>query len=219
MQVKTTGCAEHGHPEFVLDIGEANATDGKWLVQFLEQAVASGERFEAGETFAIGWMITKVVAGKNGTLTLHEPDMKTMPVEFEPGVQRTLTILRLQKAIAESVGLEDELELPTLRDSAIVCTELERAKALILSRAEPDGNDSGWFIGCTSPKHDHNDPKNLARASLYEVGIAAPRAVAYLGLPAGVQIVASDGAPHLERNGKRLPIKPRSYLAQKITRG
>jgi hypothetical protein len=219
MQVKTTGCTKHGHPEFVFDIGEAVAADGKWLVQFLEQAVASGERFEPGETFAIGWMVTKVVAAKGGSLTLHEPDMKTLPIEFEPGVQRALTILRLQKAIVESVGLDDELELPTLQDSAIVCTELERAKALVLSRAEPDGSDSGWFVGCTSPKHDHNNAGNLARASLYEVGISAPKAIAYLGLPAGVQIVVSDGAPHLERNGKRLPIKPRSYLAQKITRG
>jgi hypothetical protein len=219
MQVKTTRCGKHDHPDFVLEIGEALDTDGRWLVEFLEEAVAEGERFAAGETVAIGWMVARVAEAPGGLLTLHEPDMTSMPIQWIPSVQTTLMHLRIQRAIAESVGLEDEMDFPTIRQSAVVCTDVEDATGLILSRAKPDGGDSGWFIGCTSPTHDHNDAKNLDRTSLYQLALAAPASIGFLSLPAGVQIVARPGAaPHLERNGKRLPIKPRSYLAQKITR-
>jgi hypothetical protein len=220
MQVTTTGCAKHGHPEFILDIGDALDVDGRWLVEYLEEAVAEGERFKVGETFAIGWMVTKVFAAGSTKLTLHEPDMKSMPIQWVPSVRTTLMHLRVQRSIAESVGLEDELELSTILSSAIVCTELENATGVVLSRAEPQENDSGWFVGCTSPRHDHNDPSTLDRTSLYQLAILAPGAIGFLGLPAGIQVVVRPGnAPVIERNGKRLPIKPRSYLAQKITRG
>jgi hypothetical protein len=217
MQVKTTRCGRHGHPELVFDIGDAPETDGRWLVEFLEEAVAEGERFAAGETVAIGWMVTRVADAGDGLLTLHEPDMESMPIVWIPSVRTTLMHLRVQRAIAESVGLEDELDFPTIRQSAVVCTDVEDAIGLVLSRAKPDGGDSGWFVGCNEPAHDHADPKNLDRTSLYQIALAAPASVGFLALPAGVQVIARPGAaPHLERNGKRLPIKPRSYLAQKI---
>ena len=219
MQVKTTGCARHDHPEFTLDIGDALETDGKWLVKFLEQAVASGERFAPGETVAIGWMLTRVVEVDDDTLTLHEPDMKSMPIQWVPTVRSTLAHLRIQKAIAESVGLEDELELPSIRHTAIVCTELGEEPGMILARAEPKAGDSGWFAGCADPDHDHNVAENLDVTSLYQLAIAVPGAIGFLGLPAGVQVLIEAGAaPHIAMNGKRLPIKARSYLAQLITR-
>ena len=49
--------------------------------------------------------------------------------------------------------------------------------------------------------------------------VRARLTIGFLALPPGVQIVIKqDGTPMLERNGKRLVVKPRSYLAQLITR-
>jgi hypothetical protein len=187
--LETRSCHQHRHPEFALELGEGvRELDAEWLRATLEGLVAQGRRFHPGETLQLGWSIARIGPLEDGRLTLLEPDFESLPTHFVPGATRSLLHLRLQRSVAESLGLA-EPAFPSLRQSAIVCSRLARARPLWLDRASPQGVDSGWFIGCAGESHEHQSARNLERLSLYEVALQQPAVVPYLALPPGVQLL------------------------------
>jgi hypothetical protein len=152
----------------------------------------------------------------DGTLALFEPDFESMPVRFVDGVSNTLLHLLLQKSVAESLGLDGELVAPSLRDSAIVCTEFGSAASFVMSRATPKAADSGWFLGCDNPAHDHQSPDCLRRVSLYEaVTRHADRTIPFLALPPDSFVGFGGAVPYFSRGETELAIRPDSYLHKK----
>lgn len=211
----TTTCARHGHPEFRVRFDPKLVpieNDRRWLIGWLEESVARGERFQPGETCQIGWLVAEVRAGADGALELWEPDFQHLPVQWVEGVSRTVAQLRLQKDVFESV-LSSGHAFPSMRQSAIVCTRFARAETLILDRAEPKDHASGWFCGCAEEDHDHNSMNELCRVSLYEAAMmSALRVVPYLALPPGTLLELGTGVPTIFVNGEPVAFKPGSYL-------
>lgn len=215
--LRTTTCAHHGHPEFRIAYDPTVVVasgDAKWLVRWLEESIAEGTRFEAGQTCQVGWGVTEVRLHESGDLILCEPDMLSLPFQWSPTVSYTLAQLRAQKDVVESVLEAEDVSFPSMLQSALICTRLAKDEDAVMERTEPKGTDSGWFCGCWEDDHDHNDVAELRRVSLYAAAIRhAPQVAPYLALPPGVLVGVGDGPPDVFRNGDSLPFKPGSYLA------
>ena len=216
MVVTTTGCAAFDHPEFRLEADEASVppTYLTATARTIEEMVAGGSVFRPGQTFQIGWMVTSVCRDGGGRLTLHEPDGRAMPIRFVPGLTHTLRTQMLQRFVADSLGLWAELDLPSVRQSAVVCDRYaDRGGGLIAARSEPtDDADFGWFLGCGDDAHDHNDPAHLRRVSLYQAWLDRPDIQGWVGLPRRVSVLLNDDGPAFFRGDQPLAIVAGSYL-------
>jgi hypothetical protein len=221
MRVTTKNCGEYGQREISVayDAELVLEIDVKWLVGWLESETANGRRFLASETIQIGWMVTKLETFNDGMIEICEPDMKAFPVKFVSSVTNTLIHLRFQKMVAESIGCGKELSFPSLRQSAITCNSIGRRAGVFMDRLSPKDNDSGWFVGCVDSNHDHQDPKNLLRKSLYEIVVRdEPIILRYLALPPGISVYIRDGIPVFRRGGNDLAILQNSFLAASLSK-
>jgi hypothetical protein len=215
--LRTTKCRGHGHPEFQITYDPALVpveNDVRWFIGWLEQSIAEGNRFSPGQTCQVGWTVTEVRHADGDSLSLWEPDMRTMPIVWSESVSKTLNNLRLQKDVVESVLSSSELLFPSMLQSAIICTRLGTDKGLVMERSQPRGTDSGWFCGCHAKDHDHNSVAELRRVSLYEAAERyAPQIVPYLALPVGIFISVSNSAPAIFMKGEPLKSKVGTFLA------
>lgn len=187
-----------------------------WFLGWIEDEVARGKRFLPDQTIQVGWSILKVLKREDGTLGFLEPNFRSMPVKFVDSVSTTLLHLLIQKSVAESLGVEAELAIPSLRDSATVCTGFGSTSGFIMSRIETKPGDSGWFFGCNNPDHNHQSPDVLRSISVYEAAtLNDERVIQFLGLPQDTFIGVGDGAPCFFRGEVELSIRPGSYLHKK----
>jgi hypothetical protein len=211
--ITTTKCHDHGHPELALTLDSTSLeADARWFAGILEQMVQSGSRFQPGQSLQIGWSVAWFVALPNKTLGFEEPDMKSMPLVRQPGLTHSLRHLRLHKDTLESVLYSDALSLPSLQQSCLICTRLAHSSSFFMDRRQPQGADSGWFIGCQADEHDHNDPTTLRTVSLYEaVVIICPRALPYLAFPPRATI-AVDEALSFFMDGEPLEVREGSFV-------
>lgn len=84
----------------------------------------------------------------------------------------------------------------------------------MMERFEATGNDSGWYLGCVDEDHDHNDPKNLQRVSLYEIACGMLTCVPFLSLPPKIQVKVKNNNFNFHYNGESLVPKANSFLQQ-----
>jgi hypothetical protein len=216
--LRTTSCRHHQHPEFRINYSPALGViegDARWFVAWLEEAVATGSRFAPGQTCQVGWVVTEVREEESGDLCLWEPDMQQFPVTWVGSVSRTLSHLRRQKDVCESVLDTSDMSFPSMLQSALVCTRLGQTSGIVMERQAVSGErDSGWFCGCTGEDHDHNAVGELRTVSLYEAAVRfAQQIVPFLALPEGVLLETNVGEPKIFRDGNPLTFKPGSYLA------
>ena len=80
--LRSTTCHRHGHAEFSITFNPAIVPvndDAMWVIDWLEQSVAQGERFDPGQTCQVGWLVNEIRLGENDCLSLWEPDMRQFP--------------------------------------------------------------------------------------------------------------------------------------------
>ena len=218
MDLVTTQCRSYGHPEFLLQ-AEGPAAEAS-LVEWsrgLESMVAGGSRFRPGQSFLVGWMLTQVVQHDRDHLTLHEPDMQSMPVRWVPGITQTLQSMMVQKFTLESVGLADRMDLPSAQHYLTVCDGFDGRGFFMARRAGQEPTDSGWFVGCLDPRHNHRDAAITRPVSVYEAYLSQRFIVGFLGFPPGSMIVADPASGvRLTLNNQPLNVLPGSYLDQML---
>jgi hypothetical protein len=209
----TIQCSEHNHPDFKLVVDEAiPQVDVNILGAFLEQSVQGGVRYEDGQTIEYGSMLFRVLQ-LGDCLILHEPDLRTIPIAWIEGVTHSMKLLRLQKDIGESVGLGDELAFPSIRCSLLVGTDWRGGHdPFVLERSEPDGLDSGWFVGRLDTAIDYNDPAHLQRISVYQAILNVPQIAGFLALPTGCRVEISPQSTTIAYNGQPLTIQKGSFM-------
>jgi hypothetical protein len=220
MRTCTQKCGEHGHLEISVSCDDAaeSALPGylQSLLGWIEREVAGGRRFVPEQTVQVGWSLLEIRQRTDGTLGLFEPDFQCIPMRFVDDVSKTLLHIMLQKSVAQSLGLEEELAIPSLLNSAIVCTEFGSTKGFVMNRATPKASDSGWFFGCDNEAHDHESPDTLRRVSLYEaVTRKDDRTIPFLGLPPDMFVGFGGVVPYFSREDTELVIRPGSYLHKK----
>jgi len=218
MRTSTQKCRQFGHPEISVECSDASAHSQnlRSFLEWIESEVERGRRFLPEQTVQFGWSVLEIRQRADGMLGLFEPDFKSMPVKFVDSVSNTLLHFFVQKSVAESLGLDQELAIPSLRDSAIACTELSSGDGFIMSRVAQKTGDSGWFFGCDNPAHDHQSRDSLRRVSVYEAVIRhEERILPFLGLPAETFVGFSGAVPFFSRGETELVVRPGSYLHQK----
>ncbi len=223
MIVSTTRCKDYGHPEFVLEMDDRAVPHQhvSQVIETIEGMVARGSVFTPGETFQIGWMITRVQRYDEGRLTLFEPDMRTFPMAFVPGVTGTLRQMMLQLSFIDSLAVpRGDMDIPSVCQSAVACKKYPGARSLLLLRGKPHGpRDSGWFIGCLDEDHNHEGKDNLVLVSLYEAFLKQNQIQGWMAFPAETAIALQDGdTPKVFRDGKELGIVTDSFLARLLER-
>lgn len=219
-QLSTTNCKLYNLPEITIQFESTSVMDqyAHSFIEIIEDLVANGERFKANETFQVGWIITQFHQLPSGNLGIFEPNMIDIPIRFVNSVNNTLMHINIQKYVCESVKLENEILFPTLLDSAIVCDKVSNTEPFIMSRVDPEGNDSGWFIGCSNEDHDHNDPTVLKRVSLYEAAIKYhAEIIEFLALPPGIFLFKQHKNLVVSKDDKELAFDNGSYLFQRYT--
>ena len=222
MRITTSKCGQFKHPEFVLEADDIAVPDVylKELAETIEQMVAAGSVFRPGQTFQIGWMITQVASSGASRLSLVEPDMEEMPMQWVLGVTETLRQKMVQVFMLDSVSLRQEMKIPSVLQSLVACTRYS-APSFIMVRSEgANERDSGWFVGCLDDEHDHNDPANLSCVSLYEAYLNQQGIQGFVTFPVGTMIVndKKNGLTIL-KDDKPLKIEPGSFLDTWLKRG
>lgn len=209
----TTKCRTFQHPEFIILFDSAiPQPDIDALASFLEQSVKEGAQYVDGELIAFGSMLLRIDS-VNGSLVLQEPDLISLPITWTLGVTRSIKLLRLQKDIAASVGLDDEIDPPSIQASLLVGTDLaQQSSGLVLDRMKPVDSDSGWFVGRGDSVLDYNDEAHLNRISVYQAILNWPQISGFLALPPGCRVEISAGNSLFERNGKPLSVKKGSFV-------
>jgi hypothetical protein len=216
-EFRTTQCSKYGQPEIVFEVQTASIpeVDRQWLIRTLEEQVAGGSRFKAGETLQLGWMMNRFDKGEGGTLRLQEPDMKSMPIAFVDRMDNTLVTLRLQKDVAESFTEPVALQFPSLTDSMLVHRNYKWTNHLTLERHAPADADSGWVIiyGTHAPTAEEL-AADYERVSVYEFAVARRQFIHLLAMPAGTVIEINDGQRDYFLNERPLTPRTGSYLQQ-----
>jgi hypothetical protein len=223
MVIATTQCIAYRHPEFVLEADEALVPIVylRKIADTIEQMVAGGSIFKVDQTFRVGWMMTLVRShGDGNRLTLAEPDMQTTPIRWVDGITQTLRQMMLQLFMLDSVGLRDEIDLPTIQHSLIACAHYRDADFYMERGEATPAVDTGWFVGCTRGDHDHNAPANLHCISLYEAYLHQRGILAFAAFPVGSQIlVTRERGPVISRHGKHIEIVAGSFLDDWFKKG
>jgi hypothetical protein len=215
MIISTTKCEEFGHPEFVLEADASVVPDiyVRNLVETIECMVKEGSCFRPGETFQIGWMLTRVQGQGPRQLTLEEPDMRSMPIQWIPGVTHTLRQKMLQVFMLDSVGLRHQMQIPTIRQSLIACTRYTDGDFFMTRSENNNERDSGWFVGCLDGGHDHNEAGNLRCISLYEAYLGQRGIQGFVTFPVGATVLIDGKQGVTILNGAEpLGIVPGSFL-------
>ncbi|SPE51124.1 conserved hypothetical protein [Verrucomicrobia bacterium] len=213
----TRSCASYGHLEFQIEF-EAELvlqSDVDSFLSYIAEQVKNGVKYNVGQLIQIGWMMDRIDE-KAGKLTLLEPDFIDIPIRYVHGATGTFRHLRSQKGVAESLGLEALLDFPTILHSAIVCNRQEDRVDFVMERARPENRDSGWFVGCGDPDHDHNNANNLRRTSLYEIARNRPNCIPFFALPARSFLQMKAGKLEVRCNNEKVKIKENSFLERFI---
>ena len=202
-------------PAIVFEVQSATIpeTDRQWLIKTLEDMVAGGSRFKAGETLQLGWMIDQFAASPDGTLRLQEPDMRSMPIAFVDRMDNTLRHLRYHKDTVESFAEPLEVVFPSIRQSVLVPPAYKTIFRYAIQRHKPEGTDSGWLMtGPAEPTPDMDLSQHI-RVSLYELVRARPELLPLLAMPPGV-LITKDFADKREYffEDRPLTVRPDSFL-------
>jgi len=192
---RTSACSRHGHPEVSFVFAERIPVPSleTILLDYFEGQVADGVRFAPGHNIDIGGSILRLFDRGDGTLGVRdvEPDGNVAEPE---SVHRSLMRTWLRQEVARSYGLSPEF--PSASASALVCTATGASRhALMLKRTSPsNARDSGWYIGCTDERHDHDDPGNLQAVALVAIPEQFPWLDQFFALPVATDLVVEMAA-------------------------
>lgn len=219
-EFRTSRSSAYDHPEFTfkVDTSRVPSTDVQWFTETMEQRVSRGESFRENEIIQLGSGLLKTLRGSEEDLRLFEPDFSSFPIEWVDTVTQTLLDLRVQKDVCESYFAVQQALFPSLRDSAIVCTRLAGSSRIVMDRQHAESPDSGWFIGCRGDQHDHNDPEELARVSIYEAVVSNPRARMFLALPLGTTLEADESTISVYSGDSLIAPKRSSFVERWLAR-
>ncbi|QIS08140.1 MULTISPECIES: immunity protein Imm33 domain-containing protein [Nocardia] len=214
--LRTTACAAHGHPEFTIIVaGPIIPGYDRWLLSYLEDAVAHGSRFRPGKTLDIGWSTLQVIERPDTTLGLAE---RTGLNTWSEQVDRTLRDLWYQREVAASVDLTSRLVFPKPSQLVAVRPCGLETSVFVLSRKEPlEVEDSGWHVPCID-KHEHTKSDWM---TLYRLTDKMPFVTPFLALPLGTTVYipwlrttfTGRIRPKIMLDGEPLVPTPGSYLA------
>lgn len=208
------GRAEEQHDVvLVYEPGAVLGADVDWLASYLGSAIESGSRFQHSETLLIGIVECVFVSDGSEALVLCEPDFRSIPIKYTRSVTQALQILRAQRMTVESFGLAVQPAFPSILQGSVVCSLYRERPVGRLVRFQEAGAASGWYVECSDSAHDHTEPSNLGRVSVYDVLIHHRSVAGFLALPPDSEVTFSgSGNPVLSFGGAVYDVLPGSFL-------
>ena len=151
-------------------------------------------------------------------LGLREPSFDSLPMEFVDSIDSTASHFSMHRAVLESLPTTSDFEFPSISQSALSCTAMESAESVYLDRVRArDGQDSGWFVACSDPNHDHDAAETEVRDSLYGIALRKPAVIPFLCLPVGTTVILTSGKkPRLLLHGCEFLPEIDSWLNREI---
>ncbi|MBL8917811.1 MAG: hypothetical protein JNJ54_03045 [Myxococcaceae bacterium] len=212
----TSRCRVHGQPEVTITFADGLLVPDseRLLLGHLEESVARGARFSAGQTLALGGQVLRFTARADGTLGLEE-QVPAPTEQWIEAVDRSVREVMLQKFICESVGLP--LTFPPPRASLLVARCAQDADAVTLTRVDagdPKADLSGWQLSCAE-EHQHDERFVLPVLALSAL---KPALVPFLALPPGTVVLVTPGPAHVFFEGEQRQPLPGSFLAKRNER-
>lgn len=174
------------------------------LQNWLSRAVASGERFQDGQEFQLGWAWFRIGIDSRG-VRVTAPRIGAPRLVYVDDCSDALNLIAEQKATVAQYGVEGLGS--DCRQSALIVRDLDTCAAPFLDRltAPMDGR-SGWYVGAHDSKLDVARPENLKLVPFSELLSRRPELGPFLTLPAGWQ-VSFLGEPVVMR--ERKVVEPR----------
>jgi hypothetical protein len=167
---------EYGHPDVIVGVDSRWLELADWLPSYFTEKVRNGVQFAPEQTVQIGWSLLKLAATPDGNLGAFEPDFETMPVRWVEGVNRSVRLLAVQRAVCDECRVDPIF--PSILKSAFSTAIIPGVDQFTLVHSEAHGNHSGWTF------HGSNDA-GLHLLSLYEAATMNEAIVPFLALPAG----------------------------------
>src|SRR3954471_13401358 len=123
LEIRSTGCGKYDHAEFRLRLDTRTAVerDARELVASLERQVAGGHSFKEGDIFQWGWLNLRCRHISADLITLEEPDLINVPMQYTDSVTNSLCHLHWQRACASSLGMEQSPTTPMMTETAAIC--------------------------------------------------------------------------------------------------
>lgn len=215
---RTSVGARFDHPEFTVRFAEQPLVPGaaESVLDYVQDAVANGTRFEPGQTIAMGWAMLRVTGRDDATLGLEE---QLEPDRWAEQIDITVRDTWFQTEVAASLGLAGQLAFPAKHQQAAIaqCVTDDAPTTLVLHRRASDTfHSSGWMVSCGAD-HPHGE---WIPHTLFDMERVMPFAVQFLALPDNVTVVVESPSvtksgrirAQVVFNGRRLIPEPGSYL-------
>lgn len=201
------------HPNFSVDMASVHESEGEALIEYLEQSVRAGKRFNDGDTVNIGWGRLKLLADESGNLAVHEPSFKEMPIKWILGANKTYAHLSLQKQVCKEVGAEPDF--PSLMQAGIVSEYmLEHSGPFQMDRHSGDGQgNSGWALY----EIGKADAEGVKWVSLYQIGTIYPQTIPFFGLPQDAIVIYQIDRIQVAYGDREIDSNSNSFLQQLLS--
>jgi len=152
-------------------------------MRVLEESVARGTRFAAGETLRYGWATLRLKERGDGTLGIEEQSSKAGEDSWDEFVDTTLMQVWYQREVGRSLAVEDRLAFPAQGQAAVFCTRVEQVQRWFLARHPMPDPFSGWHLFCADKQHDHDSDGSVLAAELFHLAARFPFVTQFLALP------------------------------------
>jgi hypothetical protein len=194
----TQGLNEFNQQDFALELlSDVSENEATQLLRYIGDYVASSrQNILPGETMRYGWSTLHFSqdAGAD-VLTVEElADPSSIGADhYVRGAVTAISILRDQDETVKRNNLRAPGHHPHRSEKAVICRRVspnQDWRVLVFDRVQARQDDqSGWFVGCGSGSHDHNDVNELATMHLVYLVDREPRILSYLALPGDSRVV------------------------------
>ncbi len=201
-RVLTSGLLAMGQAELALELtmGVSDEAAGRVLHYVSDYVAKSGQHVRASETMRYGWSTLRFAPTASPELLnieeLADPLSPTADT-YVVGAAKAVSILTTQDAAVKRNGIARPGHHPHRSEMAVICRRLRPdppPKVMVFDRLKSSrSEDSGWFVGCGNPRHNHNDPDELSRLHLIHILTLDPRIIMYLAMPVDTRVVFDHG--------------------------
>jgi hypothetical protein len=157
----------------------------------------------AGMRIRFGWSVLTLREADDGGLIVCEPDFDGDALrETRPRVDVTLDVVARQAALIRRLGVEP---VDVGFDQLIVAARgAFTSRTLLMFRASPSGDDSGWSLTIPEDQDRAAAPDNFEAVRAYTLLRGYPEALTVLPLPPGFAVVIEDRriSVILDENGR-----------------
>lgn len=205
-RLSTTRCHTVGRFEIAFEIAPEASSLAGWLVSYFESETLNGTLFEAGQTVQLGWAVLLLRPAAEG-LEVFEPDFKSLPIQWQAGVNSTIRQLFLQRSICDLFPCAPEFV--SLMNAGFQVEDFPTSPDFSMSREAPDGAKSGWWFMPSEPSSN-----DVQLHSLYQLALTKPAIIPFLALPPGSAVRVQPGHIHVSMGGQALTSDSNELLHQ-----